>query len=66
MQSFDGLICHGMFSDDISFVKSRSKSTPARPARKRRSPEEEGVAAAQRVLAKVLAKADPGAKSKKR
>lgn len=43
-------------------VKARPKTTPTRPARKRRSPIEDGVAAAQRVFAKVLEKADPKAK----
>ena len=37
----------------------RSGTKPRRSARKRRSPAEEGVAAAQRVLAKVIGKADP-------
>ena len=46
----------------LSRVKPRANTKPARSVRKRVTPAEDGVAAAQRVFAKVLEKADPKAK----
>lgn len=40
---------------------SPRKTTTTRPARKRATPLEDGIASAQRVFAKVLEKADPKA-----
>jgi hypothetical protein len=41
-----------------------NRKEPKRPKRKRKSPAEAGVAAAQRTLATVLSIADPEAKRK--